>query len=69
MKAPIEILLDTVEWEPVADPAKDDDELYATHFGTLKVGDFELRVFQLSDGQRIILKEDLERFFGNGLLP
>ena len=62
---PIEIALDGITWterreteEPV------DGELpYATHEGRLKLGDVEITVYQLSDGQRIIPVEEIERLF------
>ncbi len=31
--------------------------------GTLKIGDHVLRVYQLSDGRRVIDREDVVRFF------
>lgn len=54
-KAPIDALLDTVEWD--AHPAPADLEpgtLYATHSGTLDLGGVLLRVHTLSNGQRVI---------------
>lgn len=70
MSNPIDILLDQVDWQPVTFSDEPSDDLpHATHFGILRIADYELRVFQLSDGQRIILKEDMERFFGFGLEP
>lgn len=63
-RRPIEALLDAVEWRAV-DPPQDRDEAlpYATHEGVLKLGDVELRVAQLSDGQRVIDAADLRRWF------
>lgn len=69
MSAPIESLLDLVEWEVIERPA---DYIYmpdiarATHKGVLTIGDFKFRCYQLSTGQRILNSEDVERFFSSG---
>jgi hypothetical protein len=43
------------------------DELpWVTHEGTIKAPGKTLRVYQLSDGQRIINAEDVEAFFAGG---
>lgn len=65
-RTPIDVLLDQVDWTPI-DSHLPDEERHATHSGILNIDGFELRVFQLNDGQRIILKEDFERFFGMAL--
>ena len=63
MAAPIETMLDNVEWEAVAaEPVG--DLPYATHQGVLRFGEASLRVYQLNDGQRIIDEADLLDFFG-----
>jgi hypothetical protein len=67
MPNPVEILLNQVDWQPVTPPDEIDGEPYAMHSGILNLGTMEMRVFQLNNGQRIILKEDFERFFGCGL--
>ena len=36
---------------------------YVTHEGTLEVGDFTFHVYQLSNGQRIIPCDEVEKFF------
>lgn len=36
---------------------------YATHEGELEIGGTVLKVFQLSDGRRVIEAESLARFF------
>ena len=71
-KTPIDRLLDAVTWRELNPQGtwKDrlDNELaetlVATHEGTLDIMGHSLRVYQLSDGRRIIACEDLERFFG-----
>jgi hypothetical protein len=63
---PLDIMLDNIDWKPI-----NPDVVYsssctppvATYQGILKIGDLELRVYQLSNGQRVIAEEDLVRFF------
>ncbi len=62
-KKPIDILMDRVDWKPT-DVIPQDEGLYATHEGILWIEDFDFRVFILNDGSRIILKTDVEKFFG-----
>ena len=67
MTTPIEKLLDEVEWRPCDSRARTDadgDIAVATHEGYLHFGEAKLRVFQLSNGMRVIDADDLERFFG-----
>ena len=52
--SPMDALLDTVEWEAYPEPEAPTDELYATHSGVLQIAGLEFRVFQLSNGQRVI---------------
>lgn len=63
-KSPIELLLDRVEWREVAQEFPEAEELHATHEGCLYIGDIPLRVYQLSDGTRVIEASDMERFLG-----
>ena len=59
--------LDDLPLEPVPPPPGGDGPgglPYVTHAGTLRVAGHELRVYQLSDGRRVIDGADLERFFG-----
>jgi len=66
MKTPIEIMLDKVQWKPL----KTDNSVelvntgypVATHSGVLKIGEIELKVYQLSNGQRVIDQEDIIKF-------
>lgn len=67
-KTPIDLALDQLEMEPLeklAAPEELEDGLpYATHRGVLKIAGAEFEVFQLSNGQRVISKESLEKFLG-----
>jgi len=61
---PVEALLDKVEWEKLPDQASGEIP-HATHKGILKIGDRRLKVYQLSDGNRIIDETDLFDFFSD----
>lgn len=62
MKTPIEILLDGVEW--VENPDENDqDELFATHSGVLKIAGHALRCYRLNDGQTVIDADDMNGLF------
>lgn len=66
-KQPIDVMLDAVEWKPVDReglPAVDGDIPYATHHGTLKIGECELECVVLNTGERLFTEESIERFFG-----
>lgn len=64
MSTPIDMILNGVEWIAAEPPDTTDDGIpYATHSGMLRVGEFELRCYQLSDGQRIFDADDLATFF------
>jgi hypothetical protein len=57
--------LDAVEWSEIATPADlAPGEVYATHSGNLTIGSVTLRVYQLSNGERVIDGDDLSSFFG-----
>lgn len=62
MTAPIQRLLDKVEWEELPPPDGSDPPgiPIATHQGVLKIGDIEFIVYQLDDGQRVIAEESLK---------
>ena len=65
VKAPIDILLDRVEWEEVWHPTPPKGPLpHVTHKGVLKIANLEFRCFVLSDGQRVLDADDVERQFG-----
>jgi hypothetical protein len=67
-KTPIEMILDgVVEWRVVQqsdtpDPIEDNLP-YATHSGVLKIGDYSLRCYRLSNGQAVFNADDFEKFF------
>lgn len=64
MKSPIEEMMDRLDWEAIEQNAKPDGSLpYATHTGVLKIGDFEIRCYRLSDGKAIVDAEDFNKFF------
>lgn len=62
MKAPIDIVMDRVQWTPIKHEQQPDG-LYATHEGTLTIEGYTLRCYILSDGQRVFHAEDVEKFF------
>jgi hypothetical protein len=66
MKAPIDMILDGLEWKPLTGEITADDSglPYATHEGILRIGGAEFRVYQLNTGQRVIDEESLCRFLG-----
>lgn len=68
MSSPIDKMLDKIEWEPLEGEAVEGDLPHATHSGILDLGGMKLRVFQLSDGKRVIEENDLIAFF-EGLAP
>jgi hypothetical protein len=64
MNSPFERLLDDIDWQPIAgNDGYDDDIPCATHQGILHIGDLSLRVYQLSNGKRMIAEDDLIAFF------
>lgn len=66
MKKPFDSFLNAVEWEEIETPPNDYEcgLPRATHRGVLKIGEFELRCYQLDNGQRIFDAEDVAEFFG-----
>jgi hypothetical protein len=68
---PFAALLNAIPWTPVDPPLPevveaDDDLPHVTHEGYLTIGAARLRVFQLSDGQRIIDTNDMDALFSSG---
>ncbi len=71
-RTPIDRLLDAIEWRELNPNATWHERIEAelgevpkaTHEGTLDILGCSLRVYQLSDGRRVIAAEDLERFLG-----
>lgn len=67
MSAPIERLLDTVEWQKLPPPRADNGLPFATHEGVLEFGEARLRCYQLSTGVRVFDADDIEAFFGEAV--
>lgn len=69
-KAPIEILLDKVEWKTVDNDSYDEamgsaDYIpYATYEGVCSFFGETLRCYRLSDGTTVFHSEDVERLLG-----
>lgn len=62
----MDLMLDRVDWKAIpreADFTPHDNLPVATHEGILDICGQKLRVFQLSDGTRLIDKDDFESFF------
>jgi hypothetical protein len=67
MSTPIDMVLDGVQWVALPERPHEYDTLpWATHEGVLTIGGASLRVYTLSNGQRIIDADDLAAFFGFG---
>lgn len=68
LDTPMTRLLNALDWQelPAPEGSIPDGVPVATHEGVLRLGELSLRVYQLSDGQRIISAEDMEQFFGVG---
>ncbi len=61
---PFDRLLDSLEWKSLLDIAQEADDLpHATHEAILDIMGRRLRVYQLSNGQRVIHAGDFESFF------
>ena len=67
MEAPIEKLLNEIEWTPLTWETTPVDTPYATHLGELNVLGITVKIAQLNDGRRIIFKESLEKLLGCSL--
>jgi hypothetical protein len=64
-EALIDRLLDTLVWEELPALEGSQEIPYATHEGILRLGDIELRCYQLNTGQRVFDGADLEALFGD----
>jgi hypothetical protein len=66
MKTPIDILMDSVDWEEIhgIKPTSNDDILYATHSGVLEIAGVSLRCYRLNNGINVIDEEDIHNLFG-----
>lgn len=61
-------LFNNVQWTRFKTPTPEEPgELYATHEGFLDLGQVRLKVYQLSDGRRVIAEESVRPFL-EGLL-
>ena len=71
MTTPADAIMNTVEWIECEgdEPQVDDGIPYATHKGTLKIGDIELECYQLSDGRRVFDADSVAKIFGFGPNP
>lgn len=64
MFAALELLFDKVEWATTGLESEAlDEQPVATHTGILKIGEREIRVYKLSDGNRVANPQDVERLF------
>jgi hypothetical protein len=63
---PIEKIIAELPMTPVAGRSDDIDTgiPYVTHEGVLQLAGCELRVFQLSNGKRVISAKDVHKMFG-----
>lgn len=58
-------ILESVAWiEAPSQPPSSDGTPHVTHTGTLDLAGFKFRCYQLSDGCRVVDKEDVDAFFG-----
>ena len=55
-------LLDGVEWKFLGHQEPGETP-HATHSGVLRIGDVELRCYQLSNGQRVFDSDDVDAMF------
>lgn len=62
-RAPIDAVLDTVEWTPTGAKDSGGATPYATHSGELEIFGEKLRCYRLSDGRAVIDADDLRKFF------
>lgn len=56
-----------VIWEPVGYTGDDKITPHVTMQGVMRIGEIEIKVFQLSNGKRVLAKEDVDKFFGMDL--
>lgn len=67
MSSPIEKMLDTLDYVPTNAKPPDSSLPYVTHTGKLTLGDLEIEVCVLSNGQRIIPEDEMVKILG--ILP
>ena len=64
MSKPIDTLLDRATWTLIDYEGEMPEGLHATHEGVIDLDLLSFKCYQLSDGQRVLAAEDVERFFG-----
>ncbi len=57
-------MLEGVDWRPIEALNVVGTEVYATHQGFIQVGDSSLRVFKLSNGERVFDADDIADMLG-----
>jgi hypothetical protein len=62
MSTPIDMAFDGVAWRQEEHGEPRDGIPVVTHSGVLRVGDLEIEVYRLSDGQAVISQDGLVRF-------
>jgi len=63
---PIEKLLSEIKFKPITPEliVKTDDTPYVTHEGILDLSGFQIQVLQLSNGQKVVDKGEIDRVYG-----
>lgn len=62
MSAPLDTLLDRVDWQPLPTETDNGDGLpHATHKGVLTIGAVKLECYVLNDGRRVFMGDTIER--------
>lgn len=56
--------LEWVDWLPTGANQADDEIPYATHYGILRLGNEEIRVYRLNTGETVIHHDDFLKFLG-----
>ena len=64
-KAPINALMNSVQWSETGKKQSADGLPYATHCGVLDVVGVQLRCYRLNDGRVIFDAEDVRALFGD----
>jgi hypothetical protein len=64
-RSAVKVLLDRVDWQPVPQEIQRPIDMpHVTHEGILKIAGLTLRVYQLSDGQRVIDANEIRSLLG-----
>lgn len=60
-------VLDSLEWKEIPQEAFIDDGLpYVTHIAIMELSGIRLKIYKLSNGERVIDEKDIVDFFGGG---